>query len=135
MTYSAEQMFDLVNDIESYPQFMKGCRKAKILSQDDDELVGELTLGQGAIQHSFTTRNSLSRPERIDMQLVSGKFKNFSASWQFFSLNDDACKVSLRMQFEFDHSLVDLAAERLFDSVANAQVDALVARADVVYGN
>lgn len=135
VNHSAEQMFDLVNDIESYPQFMKGCREARVISQSESELVGELTVGQGGIQHSFTTRNNLMRPERIDMHLVSGKFKDFSASWQFIELSDDACKVTLRMQFEFDLSLVDMAVERLFNNVANAQVDALVARAEAVYGD
>lgn len=135
VSHSAEQMFDLVNDVESYPQFMKGCESAIVHSQTDSELVGELTLARSGIKHSFTTRNTLQYPDRIDMQLVSGKFKNFSACWRFFPLNDEASKVSLKMEFEFDISIIDLAAERLFSEVANAQVDALVARADEIYGN
>lgn len=134
VSHSVEEMFDLVNDVENYPQFMKGCKDAKVISESDEELVGELTLARSGIAQTFTTRNQLQRPDRIDMQLVSGKFKNFSACWRFFPLNDEACKVSLRMEFEFDHSLIDMAAERLFSEVANAQVDALVARADEIYG-
>lgn len=135
VNHSAEEMFDLVNDVESYPQFMKGCKAARVISQSDDELVGELTLAKSGIKQSFTTRNQLYRPDRIDMELVSGKFKSFAACWRFFPLNDLACKVSLRMEFEFDFSIVDFAAERLFSEVANAQVDALVARADEIYGS
>ncbi len=135
VNHSAEKMFDLVNDVENYPQFMRGCKDAKVISESDEELVGELTLARSGIRQTFTTRNQLQRPDRIDMELVSGKFKNFSASWRFFPLNDEACKVSLRMEFEFDLSLIDMAAERLFSEVANAQVDALVTRADAIYGS
>ena len=134
VNHSAEQMFDLVNDIESYPEFMHGCRAAKVISQSDDELVGELTLGQPGIQQTFTTRNQLSRPDSIEMKLVSGQFKSFTAAWQFDALDESACKVSLHMDFEFDLSLMDVAASHLFSSVANAQVDALVRRANKVYG-
>ena len=57
--YSAQQMFDLVNDIEQYPQFMQGCRSARILSLSDTELVGELSLAKAGITQTFVTRNML----------------------------------------------------------------------------
>ncbi len=134
VNHSAQQMFDLVNDIERYPEFMPGCKSARIISRSESELEGELTLAKAGMQQTFTTRNTLSSPDRIDMALVSGNFRNFSAHWQFQALASDACKVSLHMDFEFDIALVDLAAEKLFSSVANNQVDSLVARAAVVYG-
>ncbi len=134
VNHSAEQMFDLVNDIERYPEFMQGCKSARVISRSANELEGELILGKAGIQQTFTTRNSLLRPQRIDMQLVAGNFKNFTAYWQFQALAANACKVSLHMDFEFDLALVDLAAKQLFSSVANNQVDSLVARAEQVYG-
>ena len=97
--YSAEQMFDLVNDIEAYPQFMQGCTGAKVLSQSDTELVGELSLSMGGISKQLTTRNRLFRPERIEMRLVEGSLRNFSSQWNFKALSDRACKVSLQMEF------------------------------------
>lgn len=133
--HSAEQMFDLINDIERYPDFMQGCKAARVISKSDNTLEGELTLAKAGMQQTFTTRNALHRPERIDMELVSGKFKNFSAHWQFQPLGRDACKVSLHMDFEFDSALVDFAAGKLFSSVANDQVDSLVTRADQLYGS
>lgn len=134
VNFSAQQMFDLVNDIERYPEFMQGCRSARVINRSESDLEGELTLGKAGLQQTFITRNTFTEPERIDMELVSGNFKSFSAWWQFQALSDEACKVSLHMDFEFDHALVDLAAEKLFSSVANDQVDSLVARAAVVYG-
>ncbi len=131
--YSANQMFDLVNDVEQYPRFMQGCKSATVLSRTDTELVGELCLAKAGISHRFTTRNTLTRPTQIELQLVEGNFAAFHACWTFMALTDTACKVVLNMEFEFKTGLVEFAAEKLFSSSANSLVDALVARAGVVY--
>lgn len=127
-------MFDLVNDIEHYPKFMQGCVSAKVLSQSDSELVGELRLSKAGISQQFTTKNILHRPERIDMSLVEGSFKSLSSQWTFDALTENACKVSLAMEFEFKSGLMGLAAQKLFSSSANNLVDAIVQRAHEVYG-
>jgi ribosome-associated toxin RatA of RatAB toxin-antitoxin module len=78
--YSARQMYDLVNDIESYPLFMQGCQKARVISRTDSEVIGELTLGKAGLQHSFTTRNTVKPGEEMCMGLVEGPFRTFGAS-------------------------------------------------------
>ena len=132
--YSADQMFDLVNDIEKYPEFMRGCVEAEVISRGDNEIVGKLCLSKAGIKQVFTTKNLLNRPRSIEMQLVEGKFKTFSSRWGFEPLKENACKVSLYMEFEFDSSLADFAAEKLFSSSANNLVDSIVSRAKVTYG-
>ncbi|MDA1372576.1 MAG: type II toxin-antitoxin system RatA family toxin [Proteobacteria bacterium] len=133
--FSAEQMFDLVNDIEQYPKFMQGCTSATVKSQTEDELIGELCLSKAGISHCFTTRNRLSRAKAIDMELVEGSFSNLSAGWKFDALGEHACKISFHMDFEFKSGLLDFVAEILFTSSANNQVDAVVAHARQVYGD
>ena len=132
--YSAQQMFDLVNDIEQYPQFMQGCRSARVISKTDTELVGELSFAKAGVTQTFVTRNSLIAPSRIEMRLEEGNFSRFSAVWQFEALTEAACKVSFDMEFEFKYGLVDLAVGKLVSSSANNLVDALVDRAKLVYG-
>ena len=132
--YSAQQMFDLVNDIEQYPQFMQGCRSARVISKTDTELVGELSLAKAGVTQTFVTRNSLIAPSRIEMRLEEGNFSRFSAVWQFEALTEAACKVSFDMEFEFKYGLVDLAVGKLVSNSANNLVDALVDRAKLVYG-
>ena len=132
--YSANQMFDLVNDIEKYPEFMLGCAEAIIISQDDQSIVGKLKLSRAGITQEFTTKNLLRRPNLIDMKLVEGKFKSFSAQWSFDELGDNACKVALSMDFEFDSFFIDTAAEKLLTSSANSLVDSIVVRAKDTYG-
>ncbi len=134
VNYSAEQMFDLVNDVAQYPRFLPGCVDAKVLSQTDTEMLGELCLGKAGIKQRFTTRNVLDRPHSITMNLVEGNFSSFSARWVFTPLTDSACKVSLEMQFEMAGGLLGLAAEKLVAASASGQVDAMVARAQKVYG-
>jgi len=134
VNHSAAELFDLVNDIEAYPSFMPGCRGARVIEKSDEELVGELQLGATGVEQRFTTRNALERPNRISMSLLEGDFREFSAEWKFVPLSDQACKISLSMNFEFSRAFLDLAAGTLFSSMANAQVDAIVKRAAVVYG-
>lgn len=134
LPHSDRQMFDLVNDIEQYPSFLPHCKSAKVLSRGDNELVGELCLGRAGIRQRFVTRNSLRPPEAIDLELVEGDFSRFHAEWRFESLNENSCKVTLQMDFEFRSALVNLAARGLFRDTASTMVDAMVARAAVVYG-
>ena len=132
--YSAQQMFDLVNDIEQYPQFMQGCRSARVLSSSPTELVGELTLAKAGITQTFTTRNLLDAPHSIDMKLEEGNFSSFSAVWRFEALTESACKVRFEMSFAFSSGLIEMAAGKLISGSANSLVDALVDRATLVYG-
>ena len=133
VNFSAKQMYDLVNDIENYPHFMQGCKAARVISQSEDELTGELTLGRGRFKHSFITRNKLTAGRQIEMQLVEGMFSHFKACWIFKALTEEACKISLQMEFEFDSGVVNFALEKLFNSSANNLVDAVVKRAQFIY--
>lgn len=132
--YSAQQMYALVDDIEHYPLFMQGCQSARVISRSDDEVVGELTLGKGGLRYSFTTRNLLKPGQEMQMALVEGPFRKFGAAWRFQALSDDACKVSLTMEFDFAGGIVGMALESLFNLSANNLVDALVNRAHTLYG-
>ena len=128
---SADQMFDLVNDIEKYPEFMLGCVEAVVVDQDDESVVGKLKLSRAGITQEFTTKNLLTRPNLIEMQLVE---ESSLGQWSFDVLSDDACKVALSMDFEFDSFFIDTAAEKLLMSSANSLVDAIVVRAKETYG-
>ena len=133
--YSAQQMFDLVNDIENYPKFMQGCVSAKVIERSDSHLVGKLSLKRAGISQELTTRNTMDSPRSIKMELVEGNFSDFHARWEFFELAENACKVTFHMEFEFKSGLFDMAMGKLFSSSANNLVDALVERAKLVYGS
>jgi len=134
VTYSAQQMFDLINDIESYPQYMEGCTGATILKREGDWLEARLELGKAGVSQSFVTRNHLQAPSCMTMSLVDGPFKRLQGCWRFTELSENACKVSFDLEFELQNWLMGKALGKMLESVATKQVDALCARAKQIYG-
>lgn len=134
VSYSAEQMYALVNNVENYPYFMDGCVGAEVLEQGDDFVTARLDLRKAGVSKSFVTRNRLFPHERIELTLVEGPFKTLEGIWQFKPLTDTASKVSLSLTFEFESRLLALAADPWFESVGNQLVSALCQRAAQVYG-
>lgn len=133
VNFSAQQMFDVVNDIEAYPQYMDGCVGAKILKREGDWLEARLDLSKAGVSQSFITRNQLQAPESMSMTLVDGPFKYLRGSWRFTALGDNACKVSFDLEFEMQNKFLGMAVGKLFETVAGKQVDALCVRAKHVY--
>jgi ribosome-associated toxin RatA of RatAB toxin-antitoxin module len=134
LPYSAQVMFDLVNDIESYPLFMHGCTSANIISANANEIVARLELGKAGFKYAFTTRNQLRPPENIEMALIEGPFKKFAAQWRFVALTDTASKTCLDMQFEFRAGIVDMALRSLFEATSKDLVNAISKRAAHLHG-
>lgn len=131
--HSAAQMYELVKDIESYPQFMPGCDGAKILKQEENTVVATLVLSKSGIQQSFTTRNQMQSNEHIHIELEDGPFKVFRGRWDFIELEPGASKVVFQLEYEFSNFLLGVTAGKLIQNVAGDQVDAICKRADLVY--
>ena len=137
LPYSAEKLFDLVNDVSAYPQYMDGCVNAIVLSHSESVMEARLELRKGGISQRFATRNQLEKPHKIVMELLEGPFDSLHGEWTFKTLAQDACKVSLHLQFQAQKSspgVAHKAAGKLFESVAGNLVDALCKRANSLYG-
>ncbi|MGM0594322.1 MAG: type II toxin-antitoxin system RatA family toxin [Pseudomonadota bacterium] len=132
--YSAAQMFDLVNDIEAYQDFLPWCRSSEVLSQDADEIRATIEIAHGSLHKAFTTCNRLQKNKMIEMRLVKGPFKHLEGFWRFDKLDEQACKVSLDLDFEFSNKLIGMAMGPIFSQIANSLVDAFSKRAVDVYG-
>ena len=132
VNYSAQAMYELVNDVASYPQFMDGCYGAEIIEQTDQTMLAKLELRKAGVQVNLTTSNTLIPHSSIEMQLQDGPFNSLKGLWLFTPLSDDACKVSLDLQFEFSSRSLGLAASGLFSGVASNLVDSLCRRANEV---
>jgi ribosome-associated toxin RatA of RatAB toxin-antitoxin module len=132
--FSAQQMFDLVNDIESYPQFMPGCAGATLLKKGDGWLEAELQLSQSGFQQAFITRNQLRYPESIEMRLVDGPFSRLEGFWRFTSLGQ-GCKVDFELGFEMKNRLLQMTLSGRFAAVSQQQVDAICKRAKAIYSS
>ena len=134
VNFSPEKMFDLVNDFESYPQFMPGCTGAELLAKGDSWLEARLTLSRAGITQSFVTHNDLIPPKSMVIRLVEGPFSIFQGAWTFIELGEAACKVEFQLEFEMKNKLVGLAVGKLLEGVASEQVKAISQRAKDVYG-
>ena len=133
--YSAPVMYELVNDVESYPEFLPWCRQCRLLSRDEFELCGEIVVARAGIHQTFSTCNELYPHERIDVHLREGPFKRLEGSWEFQALREDACKISLIMEFEFSGRLINAAFGRVFSQIADTLVDAFCKRARELHGD
>ena len=134
LPFTAEQIFNLVADIASYSEFLAWCKSSTILESSNDEVVAELGVRMAGFNIAFSTRNYLSPNERIDMILANGPFKQLGGFWQFQNLDENATKVSLEIEFEFDNVITQKLMAGKFKSIVSAQLDAFQQRAHFVYG-
>ena len=132
--YSAERMFDLVDDIEKYPEFLHWCRGARIDTRYGSTVEATLDIGVLGFQRSFKTRNTLRRPDRIQIDLVSGPFRRLRGEWCFTDLPSAESEVSLSLAFEVTISPFGIVFSKVFEELAVAQMDAFIARAVFLYG-
>jgi ribosome-associated toxin RatA of RatAB toxin-antitoxin module len=131
--YTTEQMFDLVNDIEQYPKFLHWCRGARIDLKQGNTVEATLDIGALGVQQSFRTRNTLTRPERIGIDLVSGPFRRLRGEWRFVAANVGS-DISLTLAFEVTPSPFGAVFAKVFEELAAAQMTAFTDRAKKIYG-
>lgn len=133
--YSPAEMYDLVNDVAAYPDFLPWCKSSHIISESDDMIEASVEIAKGSLNKSFSTRNLLQKNKIIEMKLLEGPFKHLEGFWRFIPLKDpSACKVTLDLEFEFESKLIGLAAGPVFSKIANTLVDSFSKRAIDVYG-
>ncbi|WP_117233606.1 SRPBCC family protein [Vibrio maerlii] len=133
VSFSAEQMYDLVNDVASYPEFLPGCSGSEIIENQSDKMVASVDVSKAGISKSFTTLNTLQQGEAILMELVDGPFKMLKGGWYFTELDEQACKVELKLDFEFSSKMIEMAFGKIFNELTSNMVNAFTHRAKQVY--
>ncbi|OFZ67971.1 MAG: ubiquinone-binding protein [Betaproteobacteria bacterium RBG_16_56_24] len=133
--YSAEQMFNLVDRVEEYPQFLPWCGGASVTELDGTTVHATVHIDYHHIRQSFTTRNVRTLPHHIDITLQDGPFKHLDGDWRFIPLSPSACKIEFRLHYEFSNKLLEKLVGPVFHYIANNFVDAFIRRAEKVYTN
>jgi ribosome-associated toxin RatA of RatAB toxin-antitoxin module len=128
--HSAARMYRLVNEVEAYPRRFAWCEGAQVLERSPTHMLARLDLVMGGLRTSLTTRNTLVEPTRITLQLVEGPFREFAGHWHFHTLAEDACKVSLGLDFEAGGLVLGTALAIGFQSLADRMVDDFCREAD-----
>ncbi len=135
--YSAAEMFALVTDVVSYPQFLPWCDKASVVDEDPLGMTAKVGLSIAGLSQSFTTRNTHVKDRKVSLKLVDGPFSKLDGHWDFTPVgkdNDRACKVDFTLRYDFDSTALAALVGPVFDKVAGSLVDAFVKRASQIYG-
>lgn len=136
--HTPEQMFALVEDVERYPEFLPGVVAARLAQSSESQQVGTLEMERAGLREKFTTRNTLSRPGRIGMQLVDGPFRMLEGEWTFAPIlengNVRGTRVGLTICFEFRNPLTSMLLSRSFEGIFASLIDSFTQRARAVYG-
>ena len=127
-------MYELVNNINDYPQFLNWCEGASILNQSDHQITASVQINKGGLKQTFSTLNTLKPFRLIEMQLLNGPFEQLSGEWRFEPLSENSSKVFLNLQFKFKSKLLDMSLSPIFTKITNSQLDAFVSRAKKIYG-
>ncbi|MCF7505863.1 MULTISPECIES: SRPBCC family protein [Vibrio] len=133
VSFSADQMFSLVNDVARYPEFLPGCSGSRVIESSDSAMVASVDVSKAGISKTFTTSNRMADGAEILMELVDGPFKKLQGGWYFTPLDDQACKVELKLEFEFSSRMIEMAFGKIFNELTSNMVSAFTQRAKQVY--
>lgn len=133
VSYSAEEMYGLVDTPERYPEFLPWCGGVNLKLRSDTHTVATLYIDYHGLKHNFTTENTKVYPTLMDIKLVEGPFRHLEGIWRFTPLAEQACKVEFKLHYEFSSSLLEKIIAPVFSHIANTFVDAFVELAEAVY--
>jgi len=146
--YSARQMYDLVTQVQAYPEFLPWCDRAEVLELSERGMTARLGLAFSGLRHAFTTCNTHEPGRLVTVELVDGPFSLLQGRWVFTPVRGtpadaasptggaepSSCRVELDLRYALRAGPLELVLSPVFDRVANTLVDCFVQRAEVVYG-
>ena len=132
--YTAREMFILVDDVESYPEFLPWCSSAEVHNRTAEIVEATLELHKGSLSDHFTTRNTRCEFETIEIELVDGPFRHLQGGWRFTEIGEEGCKLALELDFEFENMFVDMIFGSFFEDTCNSLINAYSKRAKTVFG-
>ncbi len=134
LPYPASFMYDIVNQVEAYPEFLPWCGGARLHQADETSMEASIQISVVGLDQWFKTRNSMIPGESIELVLVDGPFKQLQGHWQFTPIDDEGCKIELVLTFEFKRGLAAAVIAPAFTRIANTMVDSFCERAREIYG-
>jgi ribosome-associated toxin RatA of RatAB toxin-antitoxin module len=126
-------MFELVNDIERYAEFLPYCAQTIVHHRDEDEVQATMVISAAGMSKSFTTRNRHQVNKMIEIRLVDGPFSHLEGFWRFDEV-PEGCKISFDIEFEFAGRMFSMLLGPVFEQVTDKMVDAFCDRAGAMYG-
>lgn len=133
LPYGAEQIFDLVADVEKYPEFLPWVLCAKIIKREPDRFVADLEIGYKIIRTSYRSEVILTPHHTIDINYINGPFHYLNNHWTFTQLNEKLMEVDFFIDFEFQSSYLQTLLQATFGEVVKRMIQAFEKRAANIY--
>ncbi len=138
VSYTKDQMFDLVADIDRYDEFLPWCNNSKIVNTKMDGekkiIIADLEIGYDQFVYTYRSEVKLHEDKsQINVRNLDGPFKYLENSWKFITVNDYECEIQFYIDFELNVSLLDILMKKFFDLAFQKMVNAFVARANDIY--
>ncbi|HEY1125807.1 MAG TPA: type II toxin-antitoxin system RatA family toxin [Sphingobium sp.] len=133
LPYTAEQMFDLVSDVASYPQFLPWVSAIRIRSSSETEMLADMIVGFKSLRETFTSRVVKERPGHVHVDYIDGPLKHLSNDWRFENDGQGGCLVHFSVDFGFKNRLFEMIAGQMFDRALRKMTSAFEARAAELY--
>ena len=128
--YSREEMFNLVDSVEDYPNFLPWCGGTEVLTKTSKVTKASIKINFRGVSQTFTTENNKNAPEQMVIKLINGPFKELSGEWRFIELDKDACRIDLELHYQFSNIILEKLISPVFNIIANTFIDNFVKEAN-----
>ena len=128
--YSREEMFNLVDSVEDYPDFLPWCGGTEVLTKTSKVTKASIKINFRGVKQTFTTENNKNAPEKMIIKLINGPFKELSGEWRFLELDKDACRIELELHYQFSNIILEKLISPVFNMIANTFIDNFVKEAN-----
>ncbi len=128
--HPAQKMFQLVDSVENYPQFLPWCGSTQIIERDNDKTIASIEINYKGIRQTFTTENTKKQNQEMIIKLIDGPFKSLSGQWIFKNLDKDSCQIELKLEYEFSNVILEKLISPVFNMIANTFIDEFIKEAN-----
>ena len=128
--HPAQKMFQLVDSVENYPQFLPWCGSTQIIERDNDKTIASIEINYKGIRQTFTTENTKKQNQEMIIKLIDGPFKWLSGEWMFKNLDKDSCQIELKLEYEFSNVILEKLISPVFNMIANTFIDEFIKEAN-----
>ena len=128
--HPAQKIFQLVDSVENYPQFLPWCGSTQIIERDNDKTIASIEINYKGLRQTFTTENTKKQNQEMIIKLIDGPFKSLSGQWMFKNLDKDSCQIELKLEYEFSNVILEKLISPVFNMIANTFIDEFIKEAN-----
>ena len=128
--HSAQKMFELVDSVVNYPQFLPWCGSTQIIERDNNKTIASIEINYKGVRQTFTTKNTKKQNQEMSIKLIDGPFESLSGQWMFKNLDKDSCQIELKLEYEFSNIILEKLISPVFNMIANTFIDEFIKEAN-----